>query len=225
MLKEDRLAVSVDPFFGATRLLENLNGPLARFFGGNVLPDVQGLLVMALMLLQQGHRLLRHILLPQLRIAQHAIHFVFEEVQMVALMEATRAELVEELEDLVSTVFIVLDVEADEGRLDERHDFFQELALLPLYDVEVVRVGRVHELGRLILILAQLAQILLIEVIEEGLDHVFRLLELDLDLEGMIFLRYSLCSHSVVQLVEALIARGADVVVQGWPQVPRQVIE
>ena len=144
---------------------------------------------------------------------------------MIALVEASRAELVEELEDLVSTVLVVLDVEADKGCLDERYDVFQELALLLLNDVVVVRVGRVHELGRLIFVLAQLAQVLLIKVIEEGLDHVFRLLELDLDLEGMIFLRHSLRSHSVVQLVEALVARGADVVVQGRPQVPRQVIE
>ena len=93
---------------------------------------------MALMLLKQGHGLLRHILLPQLRIAQHAVHFVLEEVKMIALMEATRAELVEELEDLVSAVLIVLDVEADEGRLDEWDDVFQELALLLLNDVEVV---------------------------------------------------------------------------------------
>ena len=64
MLEKDGLAVGVDPFFGAARLLENLNSPLARFFRGDVFPDVQSLLVMALMLLQQGHRLLRDVLLP-----------------------------------------------------------------------------------------------------------------------------------------------------------------
>ena len=90
---------------------------------------------------------------------------------MIALLRSI-AELIKEFEDFTS--ILLIDIKSDERRLDERNDLFQQLAIL-LDHVLIDSVGRTHELGVLFLVLAQLGEILLVQVVEEIFNSFFGL--------------------------------------------------
>ena len=87
-------------------------------------------------------------------------------------------ELIEEVVDLVTSLVALFDVQSNERCLHEWHDLLQKLAFLLLDYVLVQGVGRIHELGLLVFIFAELAEILLIKVMEEAFESILGLLQL-----------------------------------------------
>ena len=101
---------------------------------------------------------------------------MLKQEKVIALL-CTIAKLIKEVVNLFSSIIAHINIQSDQGSLHKRHDFFEFLRVL-LDHILIQSVVRVHELSLLLLVLAKLGEILLIQVMEEALHGVLRLLKL-----------------------------------------------
>jgi hypothetical protein len=170
---------------------------------------------LATVLVEKSHGLLSDVFVFEHGVVDDLIHLVLKQVQVVALV-LSAAELVEELEYFFPAFDLILDIEANQSSLHKRYNLLQWPLFLDLDAVLVQGVSGVHELSLLVLIFAQLRQVLLVQMMEQLLDGVLSLAVLCISVEVRVVV-LALVVIVLVQQVDVLLIQVAYVVVQIRP--------